>query len=383
MAKDPDMTDSSYPAATNSPLLPEDSDATPMPEMLEGSASISASAVGNATQLGSTLAEGISVIHLDSGDDSEADKYHPDHNDKSHDVVLESSDGVRFRVSAERLGYKSEFFKNVLELPVPSETKDKVIPLLYTGSEALLVMVQYIMKKQMTLPQPISSATTSKFCEDIIAAADAYDLPRLNKAIFKHLLKDNKFPPVTFLFAAADHRSDLARYTFKLLPYSGQFASDAWWAKLLHAKAPLEYSQLHAVYLKWNDAASNFDSSRRSQSNQFGQRCRSIIPEGSKKPVNFSSTTPDVALCPVFQCFDGDFTSFRLSVDPPFDVLMKYAKDLRNHTDYDMLNGLGVPRFDCPVCMNRLARDLKSAAKAVRRRWTPDTYVPLWPSELR
>lgn len=54
--------------------------------------------------------------------DTPSDEYHESFNDPRGDIVLKSSDGIKFRTYSLVLRLSSSFFQTLLELPQPSES---------------------------------------------------------------------------------------------------------------------------------------------------------------------------------------------------------------------------------------------------------------------
>lgn len=173
---------------------------------------------------------------------SNSPRYHPDHQDLADDMIVELSDGVRFRVKSKSLAESSEFFRDLLDLPTPSSSQEGIIPLITTSSAALLVMVEYV--RQGLIPERSRPCDlTYTFVNDLVRMADAYDLPGLHEAIFFQVPLSVTCP-ANFIFALLSRRSDtLARaYASQLLPLRDDFAEGSWWALLLQQEFPCQYA---------------------------------------------------------------------------------------------------------------------------------------------
>lgn len=286
------------------------------------------------------------------------------------EVILESADGVRYEVQAELLASKSEFFFNLLQLPTPSITNTPIIPMMNTGSQALLVLVQWVKDHDLSLPTPISEP----FFNDILQLADAYDVLNLPRQVLLSCDKCTMSPPMSFLLAVYSGCSNLNTYTLDILPFVRDFANDATWAIVLFQVDHKVYTDLKRLLQVWGRAASTFTSLHYSQSKNFSSQCRT--GRGRRKPR-----------CPVALEFHGDFEAFRRKADPSLANLLKLREAVVHFKAWPyfnssvLLKALGIRELDCPICCSRLLADLQKAVRVEGEALEADAN-PLFPVEL-
>lgn len=84
-------------------------------------------------------------------------EYHESFNDPEGDVVLKSSDGVRFRTYALILRLSSSFFQTMLELPKVSESGAQGAAILSLDEDAAVIANALTMVSGKSFPSEIVS----------------------------------------------------------------------------------------------------------------------------------------------------------------------------------------------------------------------------------
>lgn len=149
----------------------------------------------NGTPDGTTLQSGVPLAEDVEGrnariTESKQVHYHPDYpfrvNSLAGDLVLLSKDGVHFHVHSIILKFASSFFREMLEIPRTCiESADDPVPLEETA--AIIAVLLNVIYPCSILREEANKMGLDLFAEELITAADKYDMPAISTVVKKAL----------------------------------------------------------------------------------------------------------------------------------------------------------------------------------------------------
>jgi hypothetical protein len=186
-------------------------------------------------------------------------EYHPSFNDADADVVLQSQDGVHFRIHSFTLRVGSGMFRDLLSLPQPNPSTPKLStaapqhdlqrvmcdpspssPSVISANEtADIVLLLLCLLSCIPLPEPLSSLP-NKTTDRILALAEAWDASgpisfiRASLFTWEHLKRDPiRAYAIASHFGWTEERKLASFHTLcipepELLSYFSTNSSDAW-----------------------------------------------------------------------------------------------------------------------------------------------------------
>ncbi|EMD41807.1 hypothetical protein CERSUDRAFT_110370 [Gelatoporia subvermispora B] len=114
----------------------------------------------------------LATTGIGSGTSIDIIKFHAMFSVKNADMILSSKDDIHFRVRSQLLQDTSEWFRTLLSLPknVPGANETDILRLDETG-DVLAALLR--MASGMEIPE----LSSIEFCEDILNAAEKYEMP--------------------------------------------------------------------------------------------------------------------------------------------------------------------------------------------------------------
>jgi hypothetical protein len=184
----------------------------------------------------------------------------PDIDINSHDILLESREGRRYRFSLDILARYSHFAEDMLSIPLPPGTDPArddppVFELPVSGAAISYMLECFMARCHRRRLDPIPK----HLGHDVVTFCDILDCPEL----FGHLLQQSPDSEVPSKFTLAVLKGDHAKITTLSLPllgFSADYYTDAWWLSVVRDKSPDVVRQLAVLFENWNASFLLFQS---------------------------------------------------------------------------------------------------------------------------